>query len=85
MTDTAKEPGKKPDFVFNHINEKDSRPDIWTDVGGAWSNDKGYISVDSPVFGKFVLQPREELERMREERKQSNGQAQEMKHEHGPS
>ena len=71
-TNTPKQQNtKKPDYVLNHVDRREHGPDKWTQLGDAWGNDKGYINIKSPVLGDLVLQPREELERLRSAKKQT--------------
>ena len=56
-----------PDYQVNFIQEGRKGDERWTPVGAAWEGRDGYVTVDS-VFGKFVLKPKEELERLRAEK-----------------
>jgi len=72
---TNKQPtkGRQPDFIAKTpTNDKNNTP--WTKVGAAWKNDKGYITTKLtaiPINGEVILQPREELERLREQKQKT--------------
>jgi hypothetical protein len=64
--------GRQPDFIVQTpTGDKDNSH--WTKIGAAWKNDKGYITAELaalPTNGKIIFQPREELERLREQKQQ---------------
>ena len=65
--------GRKPDFYINAVSG-DGKDERWTRIGAAWQNEKGYISPKYDSLprdhDRVVFQPRAELERLREDRKQ---------------
>lgn len=73
-TAASEEPskGRQPDYIIKAIHGE-GRNEKWTDIGAGWQNDKGYITPKyhaAPLDpDKVVFQPREELERLRQERK----------------
>ena len=64
--------GRKPDYYINSVTGEGDE-ERWTQVGAAWQNEKGYITPKYDTLprdpDRVVFQPRAELERLREERK----------------
>lgn len=61
--------GRKPDYIVQHI--PDGNNSRWSDIGAAWTGKNGYIKPIIPVIpegGSIILQPRKELERLRQEK-----------------
>ncbi len=77
-SDTTTEPAtesvkhRKSDFIINAVSGE-GRNETWTKIGAAWQNEKGYITPKYQALpcdhDRVVFQPREELERLRQERK----------------
>ena len=66
-----------PDYQVNHVRKNDKGQELWTSVGSGWEARDGYISADT-VFGKMILTPKAELERMRAERQEKQQVSQEQ-------
>jgi len=79
MTDSNNK-GKEPDFKVYLVQENKKGTEQWTDVGAGWSGKKGYINLET-VAGKVVLQPRAELERLRNEQNHTRAHQEDISHD----
>ncbi len=73
----------QPDLIAFTI-ENGEEKNLWHNIGAGWpTKNKGWsvkVDPDAIINNRIVLLPREELERMRAERKQSNEQIHDRGH-----
>lgn len=70
---------KLPSHIAYSVAEGNDDKNHWHKIGAAWPAKDGGLSLHLnaiPIDGKVALRSREELERMRAERKQAHNQAQ---------
>jgi len=69
---------KQPDYFVQLAQEGRNGKEHITDVGAVWNGKNGYITGPT-IAGRIILQPRaarEALQRMRAEKRQTQGQEQ---------
>lgn len=72
---------KLPSHIAYSIEEGQGDKNHWQKIGAAWPAKNGGLSLQLsaiPIDGKIALRSREELERMRAERQQTQQQTQDM-------
>lgn len=71
---------QQPSHIAYTVQEGRDGRNYWNRIGAAWASDsEGSMSVQVsavPVDGRIVLRPREALEKMREQRKQTQASEQ---------
>jgi len=70
---------KLPSHIAYTIEEGKDNQNHWQKIGAAWPTKGGGLSLKLnaiPIDGNIALRSREELERLRAERKQANEQSQ---------
>ncbi len=70
--------GKQPDYFVQLAQEGRNGKEQITDVGAVWNGKNGYMTGQT-IAGRVILQPRaarEELQRMRAQQRQTQGQNQ---------
>lgn len=63
-----------PPYTVKHVRKDNNGQDRWTNVGPGWDGKKENIIADT-VFGRLVIEPNKELEKMRQEKAQSQSMA----------
>ncbi len=81
---SVKKPNR-PDMIAFTI-ENGEEKNLWHNIGAGWPNkNKGWsfdVDPEAIINNRIVVIPREELERMREERKQTNQQSHHREQSH---
>jgi len=78
MTDSnSKEVSKQPSHIAFTVEEGKNDHNHWRNIGAAWPAKDGGLSLKLnalPVDGRVTLRPREELEKLRDERNEKANQ-----------
>jgi hypothetical protein len=72
---------KLPSHIAYNVEKGTDNKNHWQKIGAAWPTKDGGLSLQinaMPLNGKIALRSREALERMREERSQTQEQAPDM-------
>ena len=66
--------GRQPDYII-HTTDSTDQNAPWHRIGAAWQNKNGYLTANlaaTPTNGKLILQPKEELEKLRAQKQEQN-------------
>lgn len=77
MSENFTEKPNQPSYIAYSVEEGKDDQNHWQKIGAAWPAKGGGLSLKLnalPVDGRVALRSREELERMRAQRSQSEGQ-----------